>query len=157
MVRGVLKSMDKLLQQKPQVVANEKAVLFSFIDRFINSVEAYRKEYNDITNSRNADLQRRESDSRNALDKLAAAQAKEKKDHLDKLNTFIATSNGNIESYKNRIREELERIEADIAKYEKDQKAAIDQAYQMELLKVEEFKKEGITLEPLISVDEFFN
>ena len=76
--------MDNLLKQTPMVLADEKTALFSLIDRFIKSVEIYRKEYDAITSNRNADLQKRESDGRNALNKLAQSQAKEKQDLLNR-------------------------------------------------------------------------
>lgn len=45
--------MDNLLKQTPQALADEKTALFSLIDRFIRSVETYRKDYDAITNNRN--------------------------------------------------------------------------------------------------------
>lgn len=133
--------MDNLLKHKPQPLADEKAALFLLMDRFIKSVEAYRTEYNSITGNRNADLQKRESDSKNALVKLAAAQAKEKKEHLGRLNSFRDGVNRNIESFKKKTLEDLNGIEASIAKLERDEKTALEQSYQAHQAKVDGYKK----------------
>lgn len=46
--------MDKLLKQQPQPLADEKTELFSLMDRFIASIEGYRKEYDTILASKTA-------------------------------------------------------------------------------------------------------
>lgn len=132
--------MDNLLKQTPQVLVDEKTALFSLIDRFIKSVEIYRKEYDAITSNRNADLQKRESDGRNALNKLAQNQAKEKQDLLNRLNAFISGVNRNIESAKKNTHSELDAIEADVAKYERSEKTSLEQAYQAEQRKIDGYK-----------------
>ena len=132
--------MDNLLKQTPMVLADEKTALFSLIDRFIKSVEIYRKEYDAITSNRNADLQKRESDGRNALNKLAQSQAKEKQDLLNRLNAFISGVNRNIESAKKNTHSELDAIEADVAKYERSEKTSLEQAYQAEQRKIDGYK-----------------
>ena len=132
--------MDNLLKQTPQALADEKTALFSLIDRFIKSVETYRKDYNAITNNKNADLQKRENDGRNALNKLVQAQTKEKKDLLNRLDTFIAGVKRNIESSKKRTRGDLDAIEADVAKYERSEKTSLEQDYQAEQRKIDGYK-----------------
>ena len=129
--------MDNLLKQTPQALADEKTALFSLIDRFIKSVETYRKEYDVITNNRNSDLQKRESDARNALNKLTQVQAKEKQNLLDRLNAFISGVNRNIESSKKKTYADLEAIEAEIAKYERGEKTSLELAYQDEQRKID--------------------
>lgn len=132
--------MDNLLKQTPQALADEKTALFSLIDRFIRSVETYRKDYDAITNNRNTDLQKRESDGRNSLNKLAHAQAKEKQDLLEQLNAFISGVNRNIESSKKKTHADLDAIEADVAKYERGEKTSLEQAYQEEQRKIDGYK-----------------
>lgn len=132
--------MDNLLKQTPQVLADEKTALFSLIDRFIKSVEIYRKEYDAITSNRNADLQKRESDGRNVLNKLAQTQAKEKQALLDQLNVFISGVNRNIESAKKKTHADLDAIEADVAKDERSEKNSLEQAYQAEQRKIDGYK-----------------
>ena len=77
---GVEGTMDNLLKQTPQALADEKTALFSLIDRFIQSVEIYRKDYDVIQKNRNADLEKRESDGKDALNRLCQFQEKEKKE-----------------------------------------------------------------------------
>ena len=132
--------MDNLLKQTPQVLADEKTALFSLIDRFIKSVEIYRKEYDAITSNRNADLQKRESDGRNVLNKLAQTQAKEKQALLDQLNAFISGVNRNIESAKKKTHADLDAIEADVAKDERSEKNSLEQAYQAEQREIDGYK-----------------
>ena len=132
--------MDNLLKQTPQALADEKTALFSLIDRFIMSVETYRKEYNAITNNKNADLQKRENDGRNALNKLVQAQTKEKKDLLNRLDTFVSGVNRKIESSKKRTHGDLDAIEVDVAKYERSEKTSLEQAYQDEQRKIDGYK-----------------
>lgn len=132
--------MYNLLKQKPQALTDEKTALFSLIDRFIRSVETYRKDYDAITNNKNADLQKRESDGRNSLNKLAQAQAKEKQDLLEQLNAFISGVNRNIESSKKKTHADLDVIEADVAKYERGEKTSLEQAYQEEQRKIDGYK-----------------
>lgn len=132
--------MDNLLKQTPQALADEKTALFSLIDRFIRSVETYRKDYDAITNNRNTDLQKRESDGRNSLNKLAHAQAKEKQDLLEELNAFISGVNRNIESSKKKTHADLDAIEVDVAKYERGEKTSLEQAYQEEQRKIDGYK-----------------
>ena len=132
--------MDNLLKQTPQALADEKTALFSLIDRFIKSVETYRKEYDVITNNRNSDLQKRESDARNSLNKLTQVQAKEKQNLLDRLNAFISGVNRNIESSKKKTYADLEAIEAEITKYERGEKTSLELAYQAEQRKIDGYK-----------------
>lgn len=122
--------MDNLLKQKPQVLVDEKTALFSLVDRFIRFVETYRKDYEAITNNRNADLQKRESDGKNSLNKLVQAQAKEKQDLLDQLNEYLSSINKKIMFSKKKTQAELNAIEDEIAKYEKGEKTSLEEAYQ---------------------------
>ena len=107
--------MDNLLKQTPQVLTDEKTALFSLIDRFVNSVEEYRMAYNTITNNKNSDLQKRENDGKNALNRLATAQGKEKKELQDRLNAFTAGVNQNMELARKKALTDLDAVEADIA------------------------------------------
>lgn len=133
--------MDILLKQQPQALLDEKTALFSLIDRFINSVELYRKDYDTITKNKISDLQKRESDTSTALNKLATLQAKEKKDHLDKLNAFLAGVAKSIDAAQKKTRDELDAIEADVANYERSEKVALEQVYQAEYKIIDDHKR----------------
>ena len=122
--------MDKLLMQTPHALEDEKTELFLLTDRFIKFIESYRKEYAAISANKESDLKKRDSDSKSALNKLAAAQAKEKKDRLDRLEASLKEVRDNIESNKRNTSAELGSIEADITAYEKQEKVALEDAYQ---------------------------
>ena len=138
---GVEGTMDNLLKQTPQALADEKTALFSLIDRFIQSVEIYRKDYDVIQKNRNADLEKRESDGKDALNRLCQFQEKEKKELLDRVNAKILDINRNIESVKKNTHIKLEKIEAEAIEFEKSEKTTLEQAYQSEESQIDQYKE----------------
>ena len=132
--------MDKLLMQTPHALEDEKTELFLLTDRFIKFIESYRKEYAAISANKESDLKKRDSDSKSALNKLAAAQAKEKKDRLDRLEASLKEVRDNIESNKRNTSAELGSIEADITAYEKQEKVALEDAYQNDRNRIDLYK-----------------
>lgn len=132
--------MDKLLMQPPHALADEKTQLFLLTDRFIQFIESYRKDYAAISANKESDLQKKDSDSKGALNKLAAAQAKEKKDRLDRLEASLREAKNNVESYKRNTSADLDAIEAEVAEYERHEKIALEEAYQEERRKIDSYK-----------------
>lgn len=133
--------MDQLLTRKPQPIEDERRELFGLTDRFIKTVESYRREYSSVTGNKNADLQKRENDSRNALSHLAAAHADEKKACRDKLQAFLAATTKRMEETRQKTAEQLEHIEKLFADYERKERTDLEQFYQDQQQKLAGYKQ----------------
>ena len=138
--------MDILLKKSPIELADERTALFSMMDRFIKSVNVYRNEYDAITNSKKADLQKRENDGRAALERLQSSQEKERRDSAAKHSAVISGLNGNIESSKKRTLGDLNEVESDVAAFERNEKLSIEKFDSDEQKKIERYRTSRKTL-----------
>lgn len=135
--------MDELLKQKPCALADEKNAMFRFMDRFIRTVKRYREEYRAVMTAEAEDLEKRESESQAALQRLSETHRKNEKELQDTWKSQQEDHNRKLRELRSQTEKEISRISREAEDFEKDEKKAEDTAWQEERGAVEAYEKFG--------------
>jgi len=103
--------MDKLLEQKPAKLVDERRVLFAFLDRFAKSIGAYKQDYAQLAKKANDDIKIREQQKVQVLQQLSDQQNAERRAAESKHSNTLAGFNRAVENAKVNATAKFEDLE----------------------------------------------